>query len=344
MGMFKRNELAIIWHEAQYAEMQDELLQLMLNFKLCYRIPEDSDIFIAPQLLGLIQPTYDWDATDNLNVRLAYEFMPKGILGRLIVAIHHLITNRNEVWRYGVVVQHDGARGEVVERQGDKEIRIRVAGQNKRQLLTIIIYEIEKINKSFKRLRYHLLVPCNCSGCKPLSDPEFYSFDMIQKFATDRQNIQCRKSYEMVDVSRLIDDVRYLTTAPTREEFPGFFIQGNVSAITINRGPVATAGGVPKEGAMGDTKVRSAWANGSFYLFAFAVVAGIFGYFALALPAYSLAVIVIAGAVLVPIIGALQLRQDDRLSQKPFLELMRISVSQLPLLQRLGKSEEKEKH
>ena len=49
LGRFTRKDLSEIWHEDHYADMQDELLQLMINFKLCYQIPGTRDTYIAPR-------------------------------------------------------------------------------------------------------------------------------------------------------------------------------------------------------------------------------------------------------------------------------------------------------
>jgi hypothetical protein len=81
-----------------------------------------------------------------------------------------------------------------------------------------------------------------------------------------------------------------------------------------------------------EPKVRSAWANGSFYLFLFAVVIAGLGVLARSVPLEALGIILIAAVIFVPIIGALQLRQDGRLSEKSFLELMKLSIGQLPLI------------
>src|SRR5688572_9534268 len=102
-GRFTKRDLANIWHEAEYDEIRDELLQLMINFKLCYRIP-NSDLYIAPQLLTENQSDYRWDDKDNLVLRYTYEFMPKGILTQFIVAMHRLIAT-DYVWKTGVVVR-----------------------------------------------------------------------------------------------------------------------------------------------------------------------------------------------------------------------------------------------
>lgn len=80
---------------------------------------------------------------------------------------------------------------------------------------------------------------------------------------------------------------------------------------------------------------RSAWANGSFYLVVFAVVMTLLLVLGRTVPVYVLPVVLIAGAVFVPIIGALQLKQDGRLSDKSFLELIKLVIGQLPLI---GKS------
>ena len=50
------------------------------------------------------------------------------------------------------------------------------------------------------------------------------------------------------------------------------------------------------------------------------------------LPVWAVPVVIIGSVLLVSVVGALQLRQDDRLGAKPFLELMGMSLRRLPLL------------
>jgi hypothetical protein len=70
IGRFTKADLTEIWHEDIYAEMRDELVQLMLNFQLCYKIPNSRDTYIAPQLLTENQPEYEWNnKKDNLILR-----------------------------------------------------------------------------------------------------------------------------------------------------------------------------------------------------------------------------------------------------------------------------------
>jgi hypothetical protein len=42
--------------------------------------------------------------------------------------------------------------------------------------------------------------------------------------------------------------------------------------------------------------------------------------------------VVIAGVLFVPLIGALQLKQDDRLKDESFLALMKMVIGSLPLI------------
>jgi hypothetical protein len=91
-------------------------------------------------------------------------------------------------------------------------------------------------------------------------------------------------------------------------------------------------GAVEQDATRRRARVQHAWANGLFYLLVFFVVTAIVGFFVQAVPAYLLALIVCVAILLLPMIGALQLRQDEKLSDKSFLELSRLALSRLPLL------------
>ncbi|WP_375469323.1 COR domain-containing protein [uncultured Nostoc sp.] len=208
LGSFTWSDLVDIWCEDEYARMHHELLRLMINFKLCYKIPGSQGNYIAPQLLSDNQPSYDWNETNNLILRYTYEFMPKGIITQFIVAMHEFINEQQYVWKSGVVLSKDETKAEVIEYYGKREIKIRVSGLGKGDLMTNVIYELDKIHKSYKRLKYNKLIPCNCHTCKDNQEPHFYSFEVLRKYEHDRQErIQCQKSYQMVDVSSLINDV-----------------------------------------------------------------------------------------------------------------------------------------
>ncbi|MGH2412832.1 MAG: COR domain-containing protein [Microcystaceae cyanobacterium] len=128
-GRFNKADLANIWQEEKYANMQDELLQLMIKFKLCYQIPSSQDTYSAPQLLTLNQPDYPWDKSYNFILRYTYEFMPKGIITQFIVAMNPYIYEQKYVWRSGVILNKNVTKAEVIENYDKREIKIRVAVQ-----------------------------------------------------------------------------------------------------------------------------------------------------------------------------------------------------------------------
>jgi len=215
LGRFTREDLKIIWHEDKYTTMRPELLRLMMNFKLCYEIRGSQNVYIAPQLLTPNQPEYTWDEVENLFLRYEYEFMPKGILTRFIVEMHSAIEHPTLVWKTGVVLCKDGARAEIIElyRYHKGEIRIRLSGKRKRDLLTTVRHELDKIHASYERLKYKTLVPCNCSTCGNSQTPFFFDLKRLYNFLdTDKPQIQCYDSGDDVEVRGLIDDI--IKTSP----------------------------------------------------------------------------------------------------------------------------------
>ena len=216
LGCFTKDDLEDIWKSGEYADMRDELLQLMMRFKLCYEIRDRRDTYIAPQLLSIEKADYTWDDRNNLILRYTYTFMPKGILTRFIVETHPWIEQQKLLWKSGVVLNKDQTRAEVIENYDQREIKIRVAGNRKKELMAVVTYELEKIHNSYERLQYQTLVPCNCETCKNLLTPHSYSLDSLKKrLNASRYEIECENSFEMVDIRRLIDDVMF---QPAKED------------------------------------------------------------------------------------------------------------------------------
>jgi hypothetical protein len=339
-GRFDRADLLSMWSEPEYEGMHDELLQLMLNFKICYAIPETSGAFIAPQRLSESRPQYEWRNDGNLILRYVYDFMPKGIVTQLIVAMHSFIAGSNCVWRNGVVIEKDDAFAEVIQTYAYsyKEIRVRTRGRNKKDLLTQVAYELEKIHRTYKELRYRTLIPCNCAACSIDVDPHFHSYDVLKKFSGDGEEyIQCQKSYKMVRVRSLIDDVQEITDSEEhrKRKDSTFMFTAPIQHLIIDQ-----SGGAEIMPTANPDKVAvtSAWANGLFYVFLFTVVFILLGYFAQALPFYTMVLVIFGGILLIPLVGALQLRQDERVSERSFMELIGLVIGQLPLLSRFGSS------
>jgi len=89
-----------------------------------------------------------------------------------------------------------------------------------------------------------------------------------------------------------------------------------------------------KESQVQPRKPNNPWVSGSFYLFVVVVTGSGLLAAAKILPLIALPIIVVGAVVALAIVGALQLRNDDRLKEEPFLKLMALSFKYLPLLKR----------
>ncbi|MGC1527402.1 MAG: COR domain-containing protein, partial [Phormidesmis sp.] len=217
-GRFTEADTAKIWSDSEYSDLRDELLQLMMRFKLAYELPNQPGNYIAPQLLPVSKPQYDWDPTDNLILRYTYDFMPKGILTRFIVEIHARIEDQDHVWKNGVVLADNWAKAEVIENYPQKEIFVRISGSNKKPLLEQIRYELWKIHESYERLQYQELIPCNCQQCKGSETPESYAHELLMHYISNHEyEIKCHRSFKQIDVRRLISDITDNFTSPHSE-------------------------------------------------------------------------------------------------------------------------------
>ncbi len=119
------------------------------------------------------------------------------------------IQQQEYVWKSGVILEKEQTLAEVIEYYGKREIRIRVSGKHKRDLLIIVNEELDEIHRSYQRLKYNKLIPCNCPRCKNNEDPYFYIYDELRERITyGETSIQCGKPpyNKNVNVLSLIDD------------------------------------------------------------------------------------------------------------------------------------------
>ncbi|MBD2451624.1 leucine-rich repeat domain-containing protein [Nostoc sp. FACHB-152] len=343
LGRFTLQNLKEIWYEQKYVQKQGELLQLMKNFKLCYEIPNHPKIYIAPQLLTAKQPEYQWDETNNLILRYTYEFMPKGIITQFIVTMHDLIDvtdGQQVVWKSGVILSQDETKtkAEIIEYYDNKEIKIRVAGTYKRDLMTTVTYELDKIHQSYnKPPKYDKLIPCNCITCKDNQEPHFYKFENLrQRVVNQKYQIECDNlPYEKVNILSLIDDVMHRTELG-QDKIRDFVshssvtFAGNIEKVVIQNSiegnNIMTEPQKPEDSSKSEVQVTLPWAfrNGMFYSFVFVIVFTTIGALGGLLPFHYLALTIIGTAIFIILIGVLQLRQDDRLSEKSFVDLTKM--------------------
>ncbi len=208
-GRFNTRDLDRLWSESTYRKRRDELLALMLQFELCYQV-QDTDTYICPQLLPGDVPPYDLRADIPLQLKYAYDFMPKGLLYRLMVRLHrHIAQAQTAVWNAGAVLERAGSRADILESLDRRTISIRATGLRAKELVTIINEEVERLHAPFgDRLRVKVKIPCNCRMCKASQQPHFYDkIDLDTRVIKGKATVECRVSYDDVPVTGLLDGV-----------------------------------------------------------------------------------------------------------------------------------------
>lgn len=235
-GLFNVSQLGDIWNDERYSDTLPELLRLMMNFELCYQIPNSQpESYIVPQLLVRNKPEYDWNIEykPEIYLRYQYDFIPVSIMTKLIVRLHHFIENQLFVWKDGMVLNNGEDRAEVIVTYNDRIIQIRAYGVEPRKILSKISDEVDLINDLFPRHSVEKLVPCICAEC--LHNPllkHFFKYATIKRALTKgKETIECRNSFDNVPIRALFNAVFF----NEKEIFTGI--------------PIAPAGTKYKKGA-----------------------------------------------------------------------------------------------
>lgn len=213
-GRFNRSDCERLWEDSDYAEMHPELLALMERFELCYEL-RDSDpaTWLAPQLLPPAKPgELDSRARpEDLVLRYRYGFLPKGMISRLTVRLHRFVRRPELAWVTGVLFEH-GETSVLVELLANgRVIELRGRGPECKALLSVVASDLDALNRSFKGLddKVDKSIPCNCTECCAAEVTEFFGHKRLLKRKKDRKlTIECPRSYEDVDILRLLDGIR----------------------------------------------------------------------------------------------------------------------------------------
>jgi hypothetical protein len=184
------------------------------RFELIYKLPDqETATWIAPQLLPVERPPlskYDTNLKDNDLIVLIYDydFMPKGIVSRLIVRLNKYILGAEYAWRLGVVLTRKESFAIIEETFGGRKLIVKCYGKFKKELITIITEDIDKLNNSFPGIKVKKFIPCTCAECKGSPSPIFYDYqDLITRKERGRKTIECSQSYKEIIVTNLLDGI-----------------------------------------------------------------------------------------------------------------------------------------
>jgi small GTP-binding protein len=134
------------------------IIQLMKKFELCYEI--DMETILAPDLLDVEEPDFEFDDSDCLSFIFQYEFLPPSVMPRFIVRMHNDIQEYCR-WRTGMLLQSKSfqAQALVKAHREEKRIAISVNGEQKRDYFSVLRHTLQDIHDSFEKLKTEGLVP-----------------------------------------------------------------------------------------------------------------------------------------------------------------------------------------
>lgn len=214
-GILRFKDLKEIWKD--FDEYPEEvypiILRLMENFQLSFEINRNEEYLIA-ELLENEEITYKLDVNDRqcLNFQYNYEFLPAGFITKFIVKAHMYlaqIDGRNACWKKGAYLKYGDSVGivKLIDGIAKRKIEIKIFGENRRtnrDLLVIIRKYFDEIHKNVPKIKYTEYVKCNCkSDCTYLHDYKY----LLKLEEKNIQEERCRKSFELVKISKLLDGV-----------------------------------------------------------------------------------------------------------------------------------------
>lgn len=218
-GYFNLQTIEEIWKTRYPPPERAILLKLMKNedFGICYPVDYDQTLFIAPQLLDYERPKSTWNKENKIAFRIQYDFMPEGIISRLILRLNQKIARNADgkqlVWKKGAILVDNNCSPLVQEKEGhagSKTIDIYINGNTsqKNLLLQAIRTEIVIINKKwFHNIPYQQMIPCVCSYCINSNDREknFFDYDTLER-AKERgiDTILCDRDFIEISIKNLL--------------------------------------------------------------------------------------------------------------------------------------------
>jgi GTPase SAR1 family protein len=216
-GRISLDDIKDIWKDDEIYFDTHKFIELLKKFSLIYQI-ENSKNYIIPEHLPEEQPYKKWKFIKEESIyQFRYQFdnyMPKGIMPKLIVALHNYIYDSHLVWSRGVNISDSKANpttyAEIKETYGrENRFDIKIYGQNPKDLLQLIMHHFDSILKPFQKLSHEKLVPCNCDRCRTNSLPHFYNYsELLKRQKRKKETIECQKDpYYDVNVNELIEGI-----------------------------------------------------------------------------------------------------------------------------------------
>jgi len=212
-GRFTLADCDRLWSDRGYAAKEVELLALMVRFELSYPLPDtNEETWLVPQHLSPSKPPAlrDWATSGDLMLSYRYDFLPRGLVSRLIVRMHRFVKQTDLCWSDGALFEHGATQLLVETTERGDEIALRSRGPEQQALLSVIASDLDALNDSFQGLKARVgkWVPCTCPTCAGLKAPALFAqTELLERKERGKLTIECPKppDYHDVSVLQLLD-------------------------------------------------------------------------------------------------------------------------------------------
>lgn len=204
-GSFGLSDIQRLWNAPGYKQMQQELLALMTEFKLCFQ-KKNKPSYLIPSLLPA-EPKHKltWNKDRNLVLQFEYEFMPKGIANQLAAHLHKYLKGEGFIWGRGMWLTDQGTDALIEEDWAKRTISIRATGINPSGMMKMIVSEMEDINDTYPGIEVTKKVPCICSSCISANEPELFDHQkLLEKVYAGKDQYYCNKGDSFVDIGQIL--------------------------------------------------------------------------------------------------------------------------------------------
>jgi small GTP-binding protein len=315
----------------------ERLIRVMKHFELCFEFTDRADHYLIPRHLHDNELDIPWDDTGALNFQYHYETLPDAVISRFIVRMSQYIT-KQYYWKNGVFLHSGENRAKVKADLVDRKIFISIIGREhtRRSFLAVIRSAFDEINSNFK-IEIKQMIPVPGFPGVLVSYKELLVHEEMNE-----QEILITELRQRFSVRELLDGVEDLSTRLKRRER-----DLNERSFTEHVREQIRLAPYPPIAA----QKNNPWLSGSFYLVSFVVAVATILIAIVMLNNYGISwttaavipLVVIGGLLGIGIVGANQLKNDERLSDESYVKLMVESYKRLPLLRGKGESNDVEK-
>ena len=207
-GILYSGDLPKIWkNRTMYPQDKyPTILRLMANFELAFPFGK-GERYVVAEFLPTNEPEYEWNPVKPVQFEYHYEFLPAGLMTRLIVRMHKYLIEHEGVklcWREGAYLEDNDSQAVVRLVPGSKVALIQADGPAKREFLAVIREHFKAIHQTIRKIRFREKIPCTCvSSCN-------HSFDYNFLLRCEERGIRdviCEKNADYVRVGKLLDGI-----------------------------------------------------------------------------------------------------------------------------------------